>query len=770
MPVNPAVFYCELMKVVFLIVLYVSLSLIASAQPMHMGRTTKAGGSVKHLPFYTKVGGRAIYNLYIDDTTVNYTGRPRPALAVNGSIPAPSLEFTEGDTAEIYVHNEMGTETSVHWHGLILPNRYDGVSYLTTSPIGPGETHLYIFPLVQHGTYWYHSHTMTQEQSGLYGAFIIHPKQAPSQKEYTLVLSDWTDENPAEVERSLHNQTDWYAIKKGSTQNYAEAIGTGHFKTKLANEWKRMTAMDVSDVYYDRFLSNGKTEQQAAFKAGDQVKLHIVNGSSSTYFWLEYAGGKITVTANDGEEVEPVKVDRMIIAVAETYDVMVTIPKDGSYEFLATAEDRSSSTSLWLGSGPRVNAVPLPKLKYFAGMQMMNNMMGMSGNLENMNGMKMGSQTMDMNTVMYPEITGNNIANNHKQDTAMQKNDAMQGMDMGGNSDTGPVTLNYGMLRSVKPTTLPAAPTKLLKFNLTGNMNRYVWTINNKTVSEADKVLVKKGENVRIILYNNTMMRHPMHLHGHYFRLLNGQGDYSPLKNTLDIMPIETDTIEFAATASGDWFFHCHILYHMMSGMGRIISYENSPPNPEVTDPAAALKMVYADDQRFYTMARVGLESNGSYGELSFANTRWKLQTMWNLGLNDDKGYESETTIGRYFGQMQWLYGYAGFDYHYKVNGPEKNLFGQVSDKNNIHTAVAGIAYTLPLLFVADARVDANGKFRVQLGREDIPITSRLRLSLMGNTDKEYTAGLRYIVTKYFSVSSHYDSDTGLGAGITMVY
>jgi CopA family copper-resistance protein len=810
------------MKIIFLIIFNLLFSLVVIAQHMQMGKSTKMGSSTKRLPFYTKIGGREIYNLYIGDTTVNYTGKPRPALAINGTIPAPTLQFTEGDTAEIYVHNEMAMETSIHWHGLILPNRYDGVAYLTTAPIKPGETHKYKFPLVQHGTYWYHSHTMTQEQSGLYGAFIIRPKQAVPEKEYTLVLSDWTNENPAEVERSLHIQTDWYAIKKGSTQNYAEAISKGQFKTKLANEWKRMVAMDVSDVYYDKLFSNGKPQQQAIFKPGDQVRLHIVNGSSSTYFWLKYAGGKITVVANDGADVQPVKVDRLIIAVAETYDILVTIPKNGSYEFLATAEDRTKSTSLWLGSGAKIKATPLPRLNYFAGMGMMNDMMGMDGNMKKMDGMKMGYQVMDMNSVMYPEVKnssmpadvpmgemaddmeGMDMSNSSKTKTSaspvndskekmnndmagmhlsesskVERNanpantkmkDDMPGMNMSEKPTDGLVTLNYGMLKSTKPTNLPPGHTQLLRFNLTGNMNRYVWTINNKTVSEADKILIKKGENVRIILYNNTMMRHPMHLHGHYFRVLNGQGDYSPLKNTLDIMPMETDTIEFAATTSGDWFFHCHILYHMMSGMGRIFSYENSPPNPEIPDSAAAIKRIYADDRRYYTMAKAALESNGTYGNLSFANTRWKLQTLWNLGLNNTKGYESETTIGRYIGQMQWLYAYAGFDYHYKVGKPGKNIFGQVSDKNNLHTAVAGLAYTLPMLVIADARVDANGKFRVQLGRDDIPITSRLRFSLTGNTDKEYSTGLRYIITKYFAISGHYDSDMGAGAGISLNY
>ncbi|WP_243770759.1 MULTISPECIES: multicopper oxidase domain-containing protein [Mucilaginibacter] len=429
------------------ILLIIFLLPVASAIAQHSGMKMEPTGQSKHLPFFTKTGSREIYHLYINDTTVNYTGKQQPAMAINGSIPAPELEFTEGDTAEIYVHNEMMMETSIHWHGLILPNRYDGVSYLTTTPIKAGETHLFKFPLVQHGTYWYHSHTMTQEQSGLYGAFTIHEKQPSPVKEYTLLLSDWTDENPEQVQRRLHNATDWYAIRKGSTQNYLQAIQTGHFKTKLANEWKRMTAMDVSDVYYDRFFSNGKPENQAPeFKAGDKVKLRVINGSSSTYFWLGWAGGKLKVVANDGEDVQPVEVDRMIVGVAETYDLMVTIPADGSYEFLATPEDRTKYTSLWLGSGVKHAAKKLPKLKYFEGMKMMNDMMDIQGNMKEMEGMKMTTQVMDMNTVMYPEL------------------------------DKGkpPVTLNYGMLKALQPTTLPTGPTKVFNFELTGNMNRYV--------------------------------------------------------------------------------------------------------------------------------------------------------------------------------------------------------------------------------------------------------------------------------------------------------
>ncbi|MGN6295158.1 MAG: multicopper oxidase domain-containing protein [Ginsengibacter sp.] len=730
------------------------------------------------------------YDLYVRDTIVNYTGKNKHAIAVNGSIPMPTLYFTEGDTAEIYLHNELNTETSLHWHGVFLPNRFDGVPNLTTAPIPPGTTHLYKFAVVQNGTYWYHSHSTFQEQLGMNGALIFRKREEAPMKEYTLVLSEWTDEKPHEIQRRLRTANDWYAIEKGSTQSYAESISKGYFSTKIINEWKRMKAMDVSDIYYNRFLANGKPENEAPeFKAGDKVKLHIVNAGTSTYFWLQFAGGKLTVVGNDGNDVEPVQVDRLMIAVAETYDVVVTIPKNMSYEFRATAEDRTKAASLWLGSGMKMKAPVLPHLKYFEGMKMMNDMMKMNGDMKDM-GMNMSLQQMDMNNVMYPEITGygkkdvmdemkeikadethqHDMNDMQKVDSVETKTHNMPGMDTPPSGDI--VTLNYAMLRSTVKTTLPDAPTKELHFVLEGNMNRYIWTINNKTVNETDRILIKKGENVRIILTNNSMMRHPMHLHGHDYRVLNGQGDYAPLKNVVDIMPMETDTLVFAATESGDWFFHCHILYHMMAGMGRVFTYENSPVNPELPDRAKAKKEFRKDNRMFLPMASIGLESNGSDGIFKVEGSRFELQGLWHLGLTPEKGHEAELNFGRYLGKMQWLFPYVGFDYHYAKVGDkiEKNAFGQVSNKNNRKTFVAGVQYTLPMLLVADARVDLDGKFLFQIGREDIPVSNRMRFNFEVNTDKEYTLGLKYILRKWFALSTHYDSDMGWGAGVTVIY
>jgi CopA family copper-resistance protein len=720
------------------------------------------------------------YDLYVKDTIVNFTGKNKRAIAVNGQIPMPTLTFTEGDTAEIHVHNKLKESTSLHWHGLYLPNKEDGVPFLTQMPIEPNTTHIYRFKIIQHGTHWYHSHSGLQEQIGMYGSLILNKRQDdPTFRKgmddlpaVPIILSEWTDYDPDNVHRMLHNASDWFAIKKGTTQSYVEAIKAGHFKTKLTNEWKRMLAMDVSDVYYDKFLINGTLESQLSqFKAGDKVRLQISNGGASSYFWLTYAGGKMTVIANDGNDVEPVEVDRLIISVSETYDVVVTIPrKNTAYEFLATPEDRTKSASIYIGSGIKQLISPLPKLKYFEGMKMMNDMMKMNGDLNDM-GMNMSLQQMDMNTVMYPEITGENKRKEMDKMPEMDKDQMDHSKHNSSNSEI--VTLNYVMLKSTVKTTLsPEAPIRELKFELTGNMNRYVWSMDNKVLSEIDKIQIKKGEIVSITMYNNSMMRHPMHLHGHDFRVINGQGDYAPLKNVLDIMPMETNVIEFEANIEGDWFFHCHILYHMMAGMNRVFSYENQAPNPLLPDKKWAYKKLQKESNELHFMAQNDFATNGNDGMAMLQNTRWSLGTEWRLGYNDHHGYEIETHLGRYIGKNQWLMPFVGFDWRYrKQEGAfEKNVFGQTNTKDNRAQLSAGIAYTLPMLVVAQAEVFTDGNIRFQMERMDIAISKRLRMDLMWNTDTEYMAGLRYILNKNVGITTHYDSDMGIGFGIALNY
>jgi CopA family copper-resistance protein len=723
------------------------------------------------------------YELNITDTLVNYAGKEKRAIAVNGQIPMPTLTFTEGDTAEIVVHNYLKESTSLHWHGLFLPNKEDGVPWLTQKPIKAGTSFTYRFPIIQSGTHWYHSHSGLQEQIGMYGSFIMKKKEDDKTfrkgiddlPAIPLILSEWTNYNPDNVHRMLHNANDWAAIKKNATQSYTEAIRAGHLKTKLKNEWKRMLAMDVSDVYYDKILINGnnatdlKTLDGKALKGGDKVRLRISNGGASSYFWLRYTGGKITVVANDGNDVEPVEVDRLIIAVSETYDIVVTIPEDGfAYEFLATTEDRTQSASYFIGNGPRQLISPLPRLKYFEGMKMMNDMMKMNGNLDDM-GMNMSLNQMDMNVVMYPEITGDarqkkgHEAHNMENDPNRYNANALGDIK----------TLNYAMLQSPHNTTLPQeAPVKELKFTLTGNMNRYVWSMDNKILSETEKIPVKKGEILRITIYNNSMMRHPMHLHGFDFRVINGKGEKAPLKNVLDIMPMETDTIEFLANEEGDWFFHCHILYHMMSGMNRVFAV-NDYNNPYLPNKKQAYKALQRESNMPHFMAENDFATNGNDGSAMLQNARWGLGAEWRLGYNNMHGYEVETHLGRYMGKMQWLMPFIGFDWRYRRMGKdehEKNIFGQANKKDNRSAVSLGLMYTLPMLVNFQAEVYHDGIVRLQLMREDIPVSKRLRAGFMVNTDLEYMVDLRYVITKNMGIRTHYDSDMGFGAGLTLNY
>ncbi|WP_184558113.1 multicopper oxidase domain-containing protein [Chryseobacterium sediminis] len=743
-------------------------------------------------------GGKTVrYDLYVKDTIVNFTGKNRRAIAINGKLQAPTLYFTEGDTAEIYLHNMLKENTGLHWHGVILPNEHDGVPYLTTKPVTPGDTHLYKFRVSQNGTYWYHSHEALQEQIGMNGILVFKKREGEPKTEYNaeipVLLGDWSDDDPMQIARRLHMaNTDWYAVKKNAVQSYWEAIKSGNFGTKVLNEWKRMEAMDVSDVYYDKFLINGvPSSDYSNLKPGDKVRLRVANGGSSTYFWLNYGGGKIKVVGNDGNDVVPTEVDRLIVGVSETYDIEVTIPENKSFEFRATSEDRIGHASLWLGSGEKVEAPNLPRLMLFEGMKMMNGMMEMSGNMKPMT-MTMGNQMMDMNEVMYPELSENQRKTTAKHINEMmgvktkedKKEDHSQhsGMDMGEEKTI--KRLSYNILKSPEKTILPTDSIREMKFTLEGNMNHYLWTLDNKTVTETDKILIKKGEILRIKMYNNSMMRHPMHLHGHDFRLINSKGEYSPLKNVVDIMPMETVTIEFAANQDGDWFFHCHILYHMMAGMGRIFSYENSKPNPQLPNRKLAWKNFIQDNKMTSSMAMLDVASNKIHAEtMTMFGPRWVNLNEFHSNWNFDH-FEGSAKVGRFLGKFQWALPYAGvrvqknheimerqmaeelgIDFHGK-----KTWFGQQKASKNKFAFMVGMQYVLPMLITADASVDQNGKVLLELSREDIPLSRRLRGNFSVNSDGEFSTGMRYILQKWLSVSGNYDNEMGWGAGVTLTY
>ncbi|MBT3366842.1 MAG: multicopper oxidase domain-containing protein, partial [Nitrospina sp.] len=487
------------------------------------------------------------YELNISYKTLNVTGKDVKAMSLNDSIPGPTLRFREGDTARIRLKNSMDVPTSVHWHGILLPYRQDGVPYVTNPPIKPGETQQFEFPIKQAGTYWFHSHTGLQEQRGVYGSIVITPKdgeRVPSDQDKVIVLSDWTNENPDEILRTLKSGSDYYSFKKGSLQSLVGAVKDGALTDVFKRSLMRMPPMDVSDVAYDAFLANGKKESTIPAKPGEKVRLRFINSATATYFHLQFAGGPVQIVSADGIDVEPVNVDRFLMAIAETYDLIVTVPENGSYEFRATAQDGSSHSSIFIGSGKRILAPSVPKPNLYKMKMSMGN-----------SGMKMKGMSSKM-----------------KMPMGMDKKMGIDSMTADNERPLSP----YKKLRSVGNSSLPKKnPTREVVLTLTGDMERYIWSINGEILSADNMIRIRHGENVRFVLINKTMMHHPMHLHGHFFRVINGQGDYSPLKHTVDVPPLATQIIEFEANEYNDWFFHCHILYHAKSGMARVVSYED---------------------------------------------------------------------------------------------------------------------------------------------------------------------------------------------------
>jgi CopA family copper-resistance protein len=564
------------------------------------------------------------YGLTIARQEVNITGRPARGMTINGGIPGPTLRFKEGDFARIHVHNKMNVETSIHWHGVLVPPDMDGVPYISFPPIRPGTTFTYEFPIRQSGTYWYHSHTSLQEQSGVYGGIVIEPRRngPKPNRDYVVLLSDWTDEDPHEVIRKLKRGSEWYVLEKGSGQSILGAARLGMLGDYFKRELQRMPAMDIADVAYDRFIANSEPQSPLPAEANETVRLRIIDGSATTYFHVEFAGGPMTIIAADGQDVQPVRENRFLIGVAETYDVLVQVPPSGAYEFRATAHDGSGCASVWIGSGERLPApdVPKPNLYHTMGDLSLKQIlsltpqgtMGMpdgeveAGKFDRPGRMDMGSMDMGamhgitsmkqgadpskmktggmdhgghfLPTALQASRIGKKYATDFRflaSDVSASKNLAVDGMDP--RRPWPP----YAKLRSTKPTGFPKdKPVREIRLTLDGDMERYVWFLNNKAISESDSILIREGEVVRFIMINRTMMHHPMHLHGHFFRVVNGQGDYAPLKHTVDVAPMSTTVIEFDANEFGDWFFHCHLLYHMESGMARVCTTRTFPSPP----------------------------------------------------------------------------------------------------------------------------------------------------------------------------------------------
>jgi FtsP/CotA-like multicopper oxidase with cupredoxin domain len=675
------------------------------------------------------------YEFDINYKTVNFSGEDVQAMSVGSSIPAPTIEATVGDTLRVTFHNKMDVESSIHWHGVLLPNDQDGVPYLTTSPIRAGQSFTYEYPITHHGTYWYHSHTQLQEQRGVYGSLVFHPKDGEKYKadrEYVAVLSDWTNENPMQVLRNLKKDGDYYALKKDSVQSWLKVFqyGPEAIKNRLNSSWTRMGPMDLSDVGYDAFLLNGKKESAVdGLKGGETVRLRIVNASASSYQYVEFAGGPMTIVAADGIDTELKEVDRLKISVAETYDVLVQLPDDNmAYEFRASAEDGTGYSSLWLGEGHKMVARTIEKPNLFLIDHSMHDMDMGDMKIDSMEGMDHSMHDMDMDDMKIDSVDHSNMGH-----TMPAGNTAIRMMN------------EYDGLRSPVKTTLPVGnPDREVLLELTGNMERYVWSFNNKTLAEEDKILIRKGENVRFKFVNRTMMHHPLHLHGHFFRVLNGQEEYSPLKHTVNVPPMETVEIEFYANEEKDWFFHCHNLYHMKGGMARVVRYEDAPSSGELND--QFYKNLKQDP--WYSSVDTMIYSNFIGNETRFSNTRNAIE----LGVDYDNKDEYEIDVAYERSINRFLDVFVGGDF-------------QGDELKNENLAVLGMSYVLPMLIDSEIRLDSEGNARLELS-SDLQLTDRTKFDWLVNTDDEYRLGLEYEISKKISLVVNYDSDYDGGVGI----
>ncbi len=597
------------------------------------------------------------FDLAIQPVQVNMTGRPRVATGINGSVPGPVLHWRQGDTVVLRVRNELSQMSSIHWHGIRAPATMDGVPGLSFAGIAPGETFTYRIPVIQSGTYWYHSHSMYQEQTGTYGALIVEPKAgypAKFDRDYVVLLSDWSDEDPARIVANLKFQSDYYNYDRRTVGTFfadARRRGLGATITDRL-EWgrMRMSPTDIADVtgHTYTYLMNGQppgANWTGLFRPNERVRLRFINASAMTFFDVRIPGLQMSVVEADGNDVVPVVVDEFRIGIAETYDVIVQPPDAQAYTIFAQSEDRTGyargSLATLAGDSAPIPAMDPRPVRTMADMGMghMNSnasmagatsgdaadkdlahgdklksaggaMAGMAMNGDvSMPGMKMGPggmagmdmsggpgagmpashgamagmdtdksnadgsmAGMDMsNGQVRPDPIADRLTGMPSVDNvAMMPTDRLSeaGDGLGGN---GRRVLTYADLRALQPGDDPRPPSREILLHLTGNMTRYMWGFDGKSYSEAEPIRLKLGERVRFVLINDTMMEHPIHLHGLWSELENGYGTYRPYKHTIIVKPGEKLSYLVTADEPGMWAYHCHLLYHMEMGMFRTV-------------------------------------------------------------------------------------------------------------------------------------------------------------------------------------------------------
>jgi len=545
------------------------------------------------------------FELFIGATPVNITGNPRTAMTINGGIPGPLLRWREGDTVTLRVSNRLSESTSIHWHGIILPANMDGVPGLSFDGIAPDGMYVYRFKVRQNGTYWYHSHSGFQEQSGVYGPLVIDAKEPEPfryDREHVVMLTDWTDESPTRLMKTLKKQSDYYNFHKRTVADFINDVSDkGCSKTTAERKmWAEMKMnptdlADVSGATYT-YLMNGQAPDMnwtGTFKPGEQVRLRFINGSSMSYFDVRIPGLKMTVVASDGLYVKPVTVDEFRIAVAETFDVIVE-PAEGAYTLFAQSLDRSGFARGTLTSHPGLQAAippldPRPLLSMddmgMAGMDHSSMNHGSTAPMHDMSAMdhsQMGHGTMqgmDHSAVPMTTLPAMQSHPASEKDNPLVDMQAMSTSpkldDPGiGLRNNGRRVLTYSDLRSTFEDPDGREPGRTIELHLTGHMEKFAWSFNGVKFSDAEPLRLKYGERVRVVLVNDTMMTHPIHLHGMWSDLEDENGQFMVRKHTIDMPPGSRRSYRVTADALGRWAYHCHLLYHMETGMFREVRVE----------------------------------------------------------------------------------------------------------------------------------------------------------------------------------------------------
>ncbi|OOW69039.1 copper resistance protein CopA [Xanthomonas axonopodis pv. melhusii] len=536
-------------------------------------------------------------SLQIGRLPVNFTGRPRSAITVNQSLPAPTLRWREGDTVSVRVRNALTDQpTSVHWHGLLLPANMDGVPGMSFDGIAPGQEYHYRFALRQSGTYWYHSHSMLQEQSGLYGAIVIDPLVPPPyrhDREHVVLLSDWTDLDPAALFRRLKQMPSHDNYAQRTVGDFLRDARDGGLRATLADRgmWgrMRMTPTDLSDVNANTYtyLLNGVAPAgnwTGLFKPGEKVLLRFINGSSMTYFDIRIPGLRMTVVAADGQYVHPVSVDELRIAAAETFDVIVEPLGQDAFTLFAQDMGRTGFACGTLAVQHGLQA-PIPALdpRAILTMQDMGHGDGMDHALPAMHGAPGMLAAHGMHTMHSHDDakahdkaphhsaseTGNPLIDMRSNATAPRLDDPGVGL-----RDNGRRVLCYADLHSVFDDPDGREPGRDIELHLTGHMEKFAWSFDGIAFASAQPLRLQYGERLRIVLVNDTMMQHPIHLHGMWSDLEDAHGNFQVRKHTIDMPPGTRRTYRVRADALGRWAYHCHLLYHMEAGMMREVRVE----------------------------------------------------------------------------------------------------------------------------------------------------------------------------------------------------